>query len=212
MQKAGATIDLTPTPPSRPKYPAFMGALISLLITVALAEIFLFWYLEQQHIQREERIQEREESIFTRRLEAELMLHSTRQKTSQTAPEEATEEETSALDETLVNSDLLPRLFARPSLAEQLFFDYLDRYATIDLSKPKPCDESLKALYTAAETHLDALMVAALDQGGTNAYTLFVERRRAEISMRPYPEETECTPATPAQEDQESSTETPNTP
>lgn len=204
MQRVGATIDLTPPKPAKPRYPAYFGLLLSLVITLALAQLYLFWYIDQNFQQREARIQQIEQETFTRRLEAEIILQGQRHKAKSSSEAEVDNEQAELI--TQIDDSIIPRLFTRPSLVEQLFFDYLDRYAGLDLSKPKPCDPELKALYNGAETLLDAIFIAALELGGTNTYTLFVERRRAEISIRPYSEESDCSAPIAAEDTQPETT------
>lgn len=68
---------------------------------------------------------------------------------------------------------------SQPDLAAALLQQsYLAEFAGVDLMSPPPCEVERRERYFAALAHIDALYAAALDIGGSNRFTLFVEQQR----------------------------------
>ncbi len=192
------TVEIKPEKRPQPHKHGLHGIFIGILITIAIVEAITGGFLYLRYQEKEDDLKEKEEMLFRQAmsiefkqvglkntekdldiLDAELNSYSTELKNKEDQlreQRELLEGFRAAIKDTI-------KLLEPKKIAEEMMQKYLEKYASVELSKPMPCTPKERALYNAAKVHLDALLTAGLEVSANNKFTQFVLERKKYMNL-----------------------------
>ncbi len=177
-----------------------VGIIIGILVLLGVIEFIAGGFLYLKFEEKQQDMDEREELLFRQAASIEfkqvginkskaeleaLDIELTALEAELKMKEEQLKEQKKILDSFRSSIKDTVSLLEPKKIAENTLKGYLDKYGSVDLSLPIPCNPRGRALFNAARLHLDAIQAAGEEISKTNKYTQFVAEQKAQINTDP---------------------------